>query len=68
MTARHLFEERADGGTDYTWSISFEEANLIARPLVAILRRLFRRAFAAQAEALESNLSQRSADDPAPAM
>lgn len=66
MTARHRFEERPDGGTSYTWSISFEEASFVARPFVAILCRLFRRAFAAQAEALESYLDQRGADDPAP--
>lgn len=66
MTARHRFEERPDGGTEYTWSISFEEVSLVARPLVAIFSRLFRRAFAAQAEALESYLKQRVADDPAP--
>ncbi|HSP27694.1 MAG TPA: SRPBCC family protein [Ilumatobacteraceae bacterium] len=68
MTARHRFEERSDGGTEYTWSISFEEVSFVARPIIAILSRLFRRAFAAQSEALESFLSQRGADDPAPAL
>jgi hypothetical protein len=66
MTARHRFEERADGGTEYRWSISFEEASYVARPIIAILSRLFRRAFAAQAEALSSYLNQRDADDPMP--
>ncbi len=68
MMARHRFEERSDGGTDYTWSISFEEASFVARPIIAILRRLFRRAFAAQSEALASYLDRRGADDPAPAL
>lgn len=66
MTARHQFEERSDGGTDYTWSISFEEVSVLARPIVAILSRLFRRAFAAQAEALETYLHQRPAAEPLP--
>jgi hypothetical protein len=66
MTARHRFEDRFDGGTVYTWSISFEEATVLARPFVAILSRLFSRAFGAQAEALESYLTQRPADDPEP--
>jgi hypothetical protein len=68
MTARHRFEERSDGGTEYTWSISFEEASFVARPIIAILSRLLRRACAAQAEALESYLNQRAADDPTPAL
>ncbi|HSH10305.1 MAG TPA: hypothetical protein VLA10_00850, partial [Ilumatobacter sp.] len=58
--------DRSDGGTEYTWSISFEEATVLARPFVAILSRLFSRAFVAQAEALESYLTQRRADDPEP--
>ena len=66
MTARHRFEDRTDGGTEYTWSISFEEASFLARPVVAILSQLFSRAFAAQAEALESYLNQRGTDDPEP--
>ena len=65
MTARHRFEQRSDGGTEYTWSITFEEASIVARPLIAVLRRLFCRALATQAEALDSYLSQRAAD-PAP--
>jgi hypothetical protein len=66
MMASHRFDERSDGGTDYTWSISFEEASIVARPLIAILSRLFRRAFAAQADALGSYLNQRADDSPAP--
>lgn len=65
-TASHRFEARAGGGTEYTWSISFAEASIVARPIVAILTRLFRRAFAAQSDALEHYLNQRAVDDPAP--
>lgn len=52
MTAQHRFEPRADGGTNYTWSITFREASIIARPLVALAARLFARALAKQADAL----------------
>lgn len=52
MTARHHFEARATGGTEYTWAISFHEVSVLARPLIALSARLFERAFAAQAEAL----------------
>jgi hypothetical protein len=68
MTARHQFEQRADGSTAYTWSISFEEASILAAPLVAILSRLFRRALAAQADALATYLTQRDPTDPDPAL
>ena len=66
MTARHRFDPRADGGTDYTWTISFHEMSIIARPLVAIAARLFARALSAQAEALASYLHDRSDDEPLP--
>jgi Polyketide cyclase / dehydrase and lipid transport len=66
MTAQHRFEEREGGGTDYTWSISFHEMNMVARPLVAIATRLFQQAFAAQAEALADYLDERSPDEPMP--
>ena len=66
MTAEHRFEERADGGTDYTWSISFHEMNIVARPLIAITTRLFQQAFVAQAEALAHHLDERSPDEPIP--
>jgi len=66
MTAQHRFEERTDDGTDYTWSISFHEMHIIARPLVALSRRLFRQAFVAQAAALADYLDERSPDEPMP--
>jgi hypothetical protein len=66
MRARHRFAERTDGGTDYTWSITFEEASILARPFVAMGSWLFRRAFAAQAEALERYLNERTPEDPPP--
>ena len=59
MTARHRFDD-ADGGTLYTWSISFHEENVVARPLIAIASRLFRRALSAQAAMLTKYLDQRS--------
>jgi len=66
ITARHQFEPGTEGGTDYTWSISFQEVNVLARPLIAILVRLFERALAAQADALVRYLDQRSVDEPSP--
>jgi hypothetical protein len=56
MTAQHRFEPRADGGTNYTWSISFHEVSIVGRPLVALAARLFARALANQADALTSYL------------
>jgi len=50
------FEPRADGGTNYTWSITFREASVISRPLVALTARLFARNLANQADALTSYL------------
>jgi Polyketide cyclase / dehydrase and lipid transport len=66
MTAQHRFDAHPDGGTDYTWSISFHEVNVIAHPLIALAARLFEDALAAQAEALAIYLRSRSADDPPP--
>jgi hypothetical protein len=66
MTAQHRFDAHAGGGTDYTWSISFHEVNVIARPLIALAARLFKDALAAQAEALTLYLRSRSEDDPPP--
>lgn len=56
MTAQHRFEPRADGGTNYTWSITFREVSIISRPLVAVTARLFARNLANQADALTSYL------------
>jgi hypothetical protein len=56
MTAQHRFEPRADGGTNYTWSISFHEVSIVGRPLVALAARLFARNLANQADALTSYL------------
>jgi hypothetical protein len=66
MTARHQLETTPDGGTDYTWSISFHEVNALARPLIAILTRLFGHALAAQADTLARYLNQRSMHEPLP--
>jgi hypothetical protein len=66
MTARHRFEDVAGGGAEYTWSISFHEVNVIARPLIALAARLFRRAVAAQAEMLRAHLDERSDSEPLP--
>jgi ligand-binding SRPBCC domain-containing protein len=66
MTARHQFEPTPDGGTDYTWSISFHEVNALARPRIAILTRLFGHALAAQAATLARYLNQRSVNEPLP--
>lgn len=66
MTARHRFEEAATDRTDYTWSISFHEVNVVARPLIALAARLFRRAISAQAEMLTKHLDERSESEPLP--
>ncbi len=66
MTARHRFEEVADGGTEYTWSISFHEVNVVARPLIDVASRMFRRALAAQADMLIAHLADRSDSEPLP--
>ena len=66
MTAQHRFDAHPDGGTEYTWTISFHEVNVIARPLIAVAARLFKDALAAQAEALALYLRTRSEDDPPP--
>lgn len=66
MTARHRFEKVANGGTEYTWSISFHEVNVVTRPLVALAAWLFRRALAAQAEMLTRHLDERSDSEPLP--
>lgn len=60
MTARHQFRAVSNGGTEYTWSISFHEVNVVARPLIALAAQLFRRAMAAQAEMLARHLDERS--------
>lgn len=52
MAIRHQFDARPDGGTDYTWAITFHEASIVARPVIPIAARMFQRAFAAQADAL----------------
>jgi hypothetical protein len=57
LTAQHRFEPRADGGTNYTWSITFREASIISRPLVALTTRLFAWNLADQADALTRYLS-----------
>ena len=66
MTARHRFEEVADGGTEYTWSISFHEVNVVARPLINIASQMFRRALAAQGDMLTAHLADRSDSEPLP--
>lgn len=66
MTARHRFDDVAGHGTAYTWSISFHEVSVVARPLIAVAARLFRRAVAAQAEMLRMHLDERSDSDPLP--
>ncbi len=52
MSAQHRFDARPDGGTDYTWTVSFHEVSVIARPFVAVAARRFRRALDAQVVAL----------------
>jgi hypothetical protein len=66
MTARHRFGAVSNGGTEYAWSISFHEVNVVARPLIALAVRLFRRAMAAQAEMLTRHLDERSDSEPLP--
>jgi hypothetical protein len=51
MTAEHRFEPH-DGATRYSWRIDFHVLHPIARPVVWLTARLFRRAMARQAEAL----------------
>lgn len=58
MTASHRFEGREDGGTDYTWTITFIEVNIIGRPVIALAAKLFKVAQANQAEALHAYLSR----------
>ena len=66
VTAQHRFERRDDGRTDYTWSMSFHEVNVIARPLIALAARRFEQALSAQADALTEYLRHRPDDDPTP--
>ena len=66
MTARHQFEPSPDGGTDYTWSVTFHEVNALARPLIAILTRLFGRALTSQADTLARYLDQRDVNEQLP--
>lgn len=66
MTARHQFEATAEGGTRYTWTISFHEVSPIARPLIPVAARLFKRALAAQAEALTKYLGDLPDGEPPP--
>jgi hypothetical protein len=66
MIATHRFTAHGDGVTEYTWSITFHELNVVARPLVAITTRLFERAFAAQAQKLAGYLADRHEDEPLP--
>lgn len=68
MIARHRFDERPDGGTDYTWAIDFVEVSVLARPLIPIAARLFERAFAAQADALTAYLATYPSERPPPAL
>jgi ligand-binding SRPBCC domain-containing protein len=56
MTAQHRFEARPDGGTDYTWTISFHEVSVIARPFMVVAARRFRPALESQAAALVAYL------------
>ena len=66
MIARHRFEELPDSDTEYTWSIVFEEVNVIARPLIALTARLFTRTFAAQSKALHTYLAEYPPEQPPP--
>jgi hypothetical protein len=68
MTARHRFNEHSGGGTDYTWTISFHERSIVARPLIAIGTRLFKQALAAQADALTHYLDERPEDELPPSL
>ncbi len=54
ITADHGVVGRADGGTDYTWTITFVEKSPVARPAVRVAARLFRRAQERQGVALRS--------------
>ena len=65
MIAEHRFTDH-DGGTEYTWSITFHELSVVARPIVALSARLFERAFVAQAEKLEGYLAERGEGAPLP--
>jgi hypothetical protein len=56
MTAEHRFEPHGDDATRYTWSITFHERNVVARPLMGLASRLFRSALADQAAALDAYL------------
>lgn len=66
MTARHRFEAGDNGGTDYTWSVSFHEVNVIARPLIALASRLFDDALSNQAKALSLYLDRLAEHEPPP--
>jgi hypothetical protein len=68
MTAQHRFAPHDAGGTAYTWTVSFHEMSIVARPLIAVASRLFARALAAQAEALARYLASRPSDEPLPAL
>lgn len=57
MTAEHRFDPEGTDRTRYTWTITFHEANAVARPLIALAARLFRRATANQADALTAYLA-----------
>ena len=57
ITAEHRFDPEGTNRTRYTWTITFHEANVVARPLIALAARLFRRATANQANALTAYLS-----------
>ena len=57
MTAEHRFDPEGTDRTRYTWTITFHEANAVARPLIALATRLFRRATANQADALTAYLA-----------
>ena len=67
MVAEHRFIDH-DGGTEYTWSITFQELSVVARPVVALTARLFERAFAAQAEKLDAYLADRGTGETLPAL
>jgi len=56
MTAEHRFDPEGTDRCRYTWTITFHEANVVARPLIALAARLFRRVTANQANALTAYL------------
>ena len=60
------FEPSPDGGTDYKWSVTFHEVNALARPLIAILTRLFGGALTAQSDTLARYLDQRDVNEQLP--